>query len=127
MDEPLSYHIDVPAQRVHVIYHRQPTFEQWAATMKNILEDPRFKSGCGILLDRSKVPHPAATEYIHQMVDFIDTSSVQIGDSRWAIVVVDLSSFGMARMAELLSLTGKVRGFFVMEEAKAWLGAAGRN
>jgi len=127
MDAPLSYYIDLPVSRVHVVYHRQPTFEQWAATMKEILEDPRFKPGSGILLDRSKVPHPAATDYIHRMVDFIETSALQAGAARWAIVVVDLSSFGMARMAELLSMSGNVRGFFVMEEAKAWLSSAGRN
>ena len=95
--------------------------------MQQILDDPKFRAGSGILLDRSKVPHPAATDYIHRMVDFIDNNAIQNEDSRWAIVVVDLSSFGMARMAELLSLSGKVRGFFVMDEAKAWLAAPGRN
>src|ERR1700733_5083914 len=121
MEGPLYYEIQKPPGRVHVTYCTQPTFDQWAATMRSILREPHYEPGFGMLLDRSRVPHPAATAYIHQMVDFIERHAAQSGDARWAVLVADIGSYGMARMAEILGPTGKIRGFMVSEEAKAWL------
>jgi len=125
MGNPLAYEIDPRAGRVHVTYGTQPTFDQWAATMERIIGDPQYETGFGFLLDRSRVTRPASTDYIHRMVNFIESCADRNGDARWALLVVDLGSFGMARMAELLSLSGKIRAFFIMEEAKTWLATGG--
>ena len=124
MNSPLSYRIEPDTRRVHVTYRLQPSFEQWAAGMGAILRDPKFVPGFGFLLDRSRIPRPVKIDYIRQMVEFIEGHDAQSGGAYWAIVVVDLGSFGMARMAEILASSGKIRAFLQMEEAKAWLDAS---
>ncbi len=123
MEVPLIYEFFEAERRVHVTYCVQPTFDQWASTMEEIFCHPKFEGRFGFLLDRSRISRPASSEYIHQMVNFIESHAAQSGDARWALVVVDTASFGMARMAEVLSASDKIRAFFDMDEAKAWLAA----
>ena len=123
MKGPLKYEIDEAERRIHVTYCVQPTFDQWASTMEEIFRHPHFEGRFGFLLDRSRIARPASTDYIHRMVNFIESHAAQSGDARWALVVVDTASFGMARLAEVLSVSGKIRAFFNMDEAKAWLAA----
>jgi hypothetical protein len=123
MQVPLLYEIHEAERRIHVTYCVQPTFDRWVSTMEEIFRHPRFKARFGILLDRSRISRPASSDYIHRMVSFIESHAAQTGDARWALVVVDTASFGMARMAERLSASGRICAFFNMDEAKAWLAA----
>ena len=127
MDTPLVYKINPVERHVHVKYQAQPTFDQWESTMQEILHDPQYHAGFGFLLDRSHIWSPASTGYIHRLVDFAENHVAQSGGARWALLVVDFGSLGMARMAELLSLSAEIRAFLKFEEAKAWLAATDRN
>ena len=122
MECPLSYAISPTGQWVHVIYHEQPSFTQWSQTMAQILADPAYQLQTGVLLDRRTVLRPADTEYIKQMVNFIDRRQAVGWPSHWAILVGDPGSYGMGRMAEQLSdHSGSIRAFRELAEAIAWL------
>jgi len=127
MDAPLVYKINQAERHVHVKYGAQPTFDQWEFTMQEILHDPQYEAGFGFLLDRSHIWSPASTNHIHRLVDFIENHGAESGGARWALLVVDFGSLGMARMAELLSLSAEIRAFLNFDEAKAWLAAVHRN
>jgi hypothetical protein len=120
MNKPLYIEFDLERRNVRVVYQTQPSFEQWKATIKSVLEDPRFQSGFGIMLDRSRILSPATSEYMRSLVHFVDQYASE-DDVRWAIVTADLASFGMGRQAELSAFKVKDR-----TSAELWLcGAAG--
>ncbi|HEY3900554.1 MAG TPA: hypothetical protein VGM54_18245 [Chthoniobacter sp.] len=121
--DPLEYEFDISRRCVHVTYRAQPRFDEWEATMKGIFEDVRLEPAFGILLDRRDVPCAASTNYIRSMVRFIDAKAVRFGSTCWAIVVSDLTSFGVGRMAEQIAHTGTIRTFSQIEEAQTWLRA----
>jgi len=125
MNKPLYVEFDPERRNVRVVYQTQPSFEQWKTTIKSVLEDPRFQSGFGILLDRSRILSPATSEYMHSLVHFVDQQASQ-NDVRWAIVTSDLASFGMGRQAELSAFKATIRTFKDRTSAELWLcGAAG--
>ncbi len=122
MEWPLSYVIDAPKRMVFVTYHEQPSFAQWSQTMGRIFEEPDYQPQMGIVLDRRAVFRPAETEYVRQMVRYIDRRRATVGASGWAILVGNLGSYGMGRMAEQLSdCTQSIRTFKRLEEAESWL------
>lgn len=125
MEPPLSSTFEENLRRVQVVYARQPTIEEWITTMQSIFSDPRFQPGFGVLLDRRKVTKGANTEYIRKMVAFIDAREKQVGYTRWAILVTDIGSYGVGRMAEQIGSTNSIRTCRSMEEANIWL--AGRD
>jgi len=121
MKPPLSVEFDVRRRRAEVVYGAQPSFEEWQAIVESILQDPRFQSGFGILLNRSGIDKPASSAYMLRLVHFVDQSSKGNG-VRWAIVTSDVASFGMGRMAEQLAQAGTIRTFKDRREAELWLG-----
>ena len=126
MNPPLSVEIDVERRRAQVIYEAQPSFEQWQAAVEAILQDARFQSGFGILLDRSGIYSPASSAYMLRLVNFVDRNS-KGNDVRWAIVTSDPASFGMGRMAEQLAQTGAIRTFKDRLAAELWLCGKGSS
>ena len=120
MNQPLYVEFDVERRSVRVVYQTQPSFEQWKITIRGIIEDPRFQSGFGILLDRSRILKPATSEYMSRLVDFVDQNALEI-DARWAIVTSDLASFGMGRKAELAASKANIRTFRDRTAAEIWL------
>jgi hypothetical protein len=120
MNTPLSVEFDMERRRAQVIYEAQPSFEQWQATVEAILRDARFRTGFGILLDRSGIHRPASSAYMLRLVHFVDRNA-KGNDVRWAIVTSDLASFGMGRMAEQLAQTGTIRTFKDLRAAELWL------
>jgi hypothetical protein len=120
MNPPLSVVFDLECRRAQVVYEAQPSFEQWQATIEEILQDKRFRSGFGILLDRSRIPNPASSAYIHRLVDFADRHA-RDNVIHWAIVTCDITSFGMGRMAEQLAEAAKIRTFKNRRAAELWL------
>ena len=116
---PLEYEFDVTRRWVHVTYRMQPRFDEWETTMNAIFEDSRLEPEFGILLDRREVPRAASTTYIRSMVKYIDAQATKFGSIFWAIVVSDLTSFGVGRMAEQLAEAGTIRTFFRHREKPA--------
>lgn len=118
----MTYAIDVGHRIVRVVYHAQPTFQQWSETMECVFAEPGYRPDFGILLDRSHLSRPAEADYISQMALFIDYRQGRFGPSRWAILTGEIASFGMGRMAELLSShQSTIRPFHDRSEAEAWL------
>jgi hypothetical protein len=126
-ESPLQYEIDVPHRRVHVRYHRQPRFDEWETTMDEVFRDARLDTGFGIVLDRREVQRAASTDYIRRMVEFIDVKNEKFGQMLWAIVVADLTSFGVGRMAEQIANGATIRTFLNFEQALEWLGSSESN
>jgi hypothetical protein len=125
MNAPLFVEIDIERRCAQVVYDAQPSFDQWQATVEAILDDARFQSGFGILLDRSGIYGPASSDYMLRLVHFVNRNS-KSNNVRWAIVTADLDSFGMGRMAEQLAQTGTIRTFKDRLAAELWLGGKGR-
>jgi len=123
MDSPLEYEIDLARRCVVVTYHHQPTFAEWAETMEFIFGDPKYEPGLGMLMDRRFLLAPATTEYIRRLVAFIEANHGRTAGARWALLVADIGSYGMARMAEQLGRGHSIRSFRVWEGALAWLAA----
>jgi hypothetical protein len=120
MNQPLYVEFDAERRSVRVVYQTQPSFEQWETTIKAVLEDPRFRSGFGILLDRSRILRPATSEYMDRLVDFVDQRAGGL-DARWAILASDLASFGMGRKAESMASKANIRTFRDRNAAEIWL------
>ena len=120
MTKPLYVEFDVEHRSVRVVYQTQPSFEQWKTTMKEVIEDPRFQPGFGILLDRSRILKPATSEYMSRLVDFVDQQAPEI-DARWAIVASDLASFGVGQKAEMSASKASIRTFTDRNAAELWL------
>jgi hypothetical protein len=120
MNQPLYVEFDVACRRVRVVYQSQPSFEQWKTTMKAVLEDPRFQTGFGVLLDRSRILKAATSEYMDRLVAFIDEHTLE-KHARWAIVTSDLDSFRMGQKAEQSTDNANIRAFKDRSEAERWL------
>src|SRR5437868_1272505 len=116
MTTPLSYQIDSERRVVRVRYHAQPEFLEWAAAMRSIFKEAAFGRGFGILLDRQDITEAASALYIRQMVRFIETEGVAAGTGRWAVLVSNLVSFGVGRMAQGWSSTDTIGVFTVEKE-----------
>ena len=89
--------------------------------MEAILADGRYQPGYGFIMDRRNITRPASTHYIRRLVNFIGFHRLQSGNAKWALVVGDMASFGMARMAEGLDPSETIRAFREIEEARVWL------
>jgi hypothetical protein len=124
MNPPLSYDIDHVRGEVCVTYWEQPAFEEWARTMRTIFADGRYQRGFGFLMDRRSIIGPASTTYMQRLVQFVGVHRKDSGAARWAFVVSDAASFGMARMAEGLDTYETIRAFRDIEEARDWLASA---
>ncbi len=91
--------------------------------MDTIFVDSRLDPGFGIVLDRREVTRAASTGYIRRMVEFIDLKCEKFGRTPWAIVVSDLTSFGVGRMAEQIASAATIRTFRDLDQARHWLDA----
>ncbi|MEP6672921.1 MAG: hypothetical protein ABJF10_27405 [Chthoniobacter sp.] len=121
MKRPLIYTIDPARRSVHVTYRSQPLFAEWESTMEQIFSDPAYVPGFGLLLDRRYIMHPADGEYIRSMVAYMEKNDTRTNGARWAILVTDPGSFGMARMAEQLAPSDHIRAFRELEKAWEWV------
>lgn len=114
-----SFHEDIRVARVTILV--DPTYQEWSQLMEQLFGDERYQRGSGILVDRRRAPVPRTKDVreIMRFVDRHDTSDVTRG---WALVVGDLGSYGMGRMAQELSENENSLGVFrVVEDAVAWL------
>ncbi|MDR3406737.1 MAG: hypothetical protein P4L99_29900 [Chthoniobacter sp.] len=121
MRRPLNYEFDVARRCVHVRYDAQPVFEEWEETMERIFSDPAYVPGFGMLLDRRYVMHPADPEYMRRLVAFVENNNTRSSGARWALLVTDTGSFDMAKMAEQLAPSERIRAFRELEKAREWI------
>ena len=121
MEPPLGYQIDTSRRYVLVTYRRQPAIQEWSATMDTIFTDPMRDPSFGILLDRRRVASPASTEYIRKMVAGIEALNAKHGEVPWALLVSDVASFGVGRMAEQMGRSDAIRAFLELGEAEDWI------
>jgi len=118
----LEYSLHPGARMAIVKYRLQPDFEEWSRTMQRLFRDPAYGRGFAILFDRRGVHHPASVTHVEQVVQFLDDRRADGTIRRWAVVVADLASFGMGRMAEQLThWDDSNRAFRDTAEAEAWL------
>ena len=125
MPSALSFAIDTSRPVAVLTYHEQPTFAEWSETMDRLLSDADGNPRLGVILDRRYVFLPADALYIRHMVRFLDDRRAAGKLGRCAIVVTDIGSYGMGRMAEeITNLPNSIRTFRNLHDAKEWLAGA---
>ncbi len=120
--EPLAYQIDEERGLVLITVDRQPSLEDWRATLDCLLGDQRFQEGFSVVTDRRGVPPPEA-EYVRSAIRSLADRFGGHPPMRWATVAPPgLVAFGMGRMAELVGESAGVtfRVFQTLEEAILW-------
>jgi hypothetical protein len=122
---PLGYAINRGKRYVLLLYRGNPSAEEWTNAVGRALMDPAYLPGYGFLLDRRKATGPPTTEFIRAVVAFSEAHRAVLADSRWAVVVGDAASFGMARMGQMLAVDLEIEVFTDMTEAEAWLQTRG--
>ncbi len=97
-----------------------------ALTVERLLADPELRVGLDLLSDHSQLDFTATTELVRAIPALLDRLGARLGRFRCAVVVPRDASYGMARMAEVLSEGGmaQVRAFRSAEEAEGWLAVA---
>lgn len=99
------------------------------AAIAAALASPEYRPGTGLLHDarRRATGAPSAAQ-VKARVLFLVRQAHTYGVTRWATVVVDSASYGMGRMAEVLttqladsSRPVEFRVFTDLAEAEAWL------
>ena len=116
-----TYEFDLLRHRVMVSVTGSPEFEDAEQLINQITTDPLYQPGFDVLVDRRRAP-ACNSEYIRRIVRLVDSLHSRIGSTRWAVVVSDLESFGMGRMAGLLTeYPESIRPFKRMSEAEQWL------
>ncbi|MEO8449253.1 MAG: hypothetical protein ABI647_05650 [Gemmatimonadota bacterium] len=118
---PLGYTINRNNGYVLVVYRGNPTIAQWTAVMRRALSDPAYQTGFGFLLDRRLAKGPPTTPFVRATLAFSEANRARLGASRWAVVVTDAASFGMARMGQILAEHQQIGAFTDMASAEAWL------
>jgi hypothetical protein len=119
----LSYDIDV-ASRLVVLTCGDVTLERWRRTMGQVVADPRFRIGFGVLVDCRTATLAPETQDVVGVVDFLANRRARLGLSRWAVVVEEPAGYGMARMTAAIAESAglELRAFRTMDEALEWLG-----
>jgi hypothetical protein len=123
----ISFSIDTEAGIVTLDYTGDPSFGEWASTMDAVLRDAAFRTGYGILIDRSRLKKIPETQYIRRVVEYVRAHESLFGDSRVATLVSSTGAYGMARMSQILldDSTARVKAFTDRAAALKWLHDAG--
>lgn len=121
MDTPLVYAIEPERHRVLVIYLGQPDLLEWAHVMEQIFNDPLYRPGFDIVLDRRTLTTPPTAGCLKGFVQFVEMVSAQTQKARWAVVLASEGLFDLSALAVERGLVGRIRGFTRMEDAQDWL------
>jgi len=107
---------------VRLVYQGGPSFEEWERTMRAVLADPAYQRGFPFLVDR-RFDEPTSRDTLRRVIHFLSLNEAELAESRWAIVVSSLASYGMARMKQGLGgdLPMPIQVFMDMGEAERWL------
>jgi hypothetical protein len=118
----MTYSINKDLRVVYCSYTGSPEFDEWANTMQSVFRDPAFEPGFSFLMDRRLATIAPTTDYIELIAAFTQEHKAELCNSRVAIVVSEISSYGMVRMAQgLIGDTEYTQVFTDVEKAKKWL------
>ena len=123
---PLTFSIDAARGIVHLVFTGNPTFDEWAQVMTEVLEHPDFRPGIGVISDRRGIPVPSA-DYVRSAIEFSHAHPA-LSSCLYALIVSDTASYGMARMGQILGddLRAPIGIFRTPEEAEDWIVAHNR-
>ncbi len=82
-------------------YDEAPSLEDWIATVTEVKKDPRWPDVTAVIADRSRVA-PPTTEFSHGVAAYLLSTREDYHGCRFALVVRDPASFGMARLTQIL-------------------------
>jgi hypothetical protein len=126
----ITAEVDAERRLVRLRYNgAPPTFDEWTQAMREIFRDPAYEPGFDFVVDRRAVGPPSG-EFVRSTIAFRQRHSNDLSYGRWAVVVRDPTSYGMARMAEMMmDAFGVEQAVFKdVDKAEAWLlGAEARK
>lgn len=120
--EILPYEVDEALGVVLVRLPRQPSLEEWIATIEALVCDARWSDGFSVITDRRMLPAPDG-QYVRSAIRAIADRFATRASMRWCTVAPPGAlAFGMGRMAELVGESSGVtfRMFESLDEAMTW-------
>jgi hypothetical protein len=117
--------VDPVRRRITFHYQEAQTIEDWLAAMDRALAHPDYRAGFDVLVDRRGGIVPSSTSFIHTLADYVRAHH-ELHGIRWAAVVDQPATYGMARMWEALveDVGLETHIFRSLDEAEQWLGRA---
>ena len=121
---PFSYTID--PQLGLVRFHpgdSLPSLQELETVLDQLAQDPLFKPGFGVLVDRRHFTVEPDVGYVRGGISAIAARQARFGNTRWASITSHLASYGMGRMAEAYAEHRGVLYRIFTDEAEAmeWL------
>ena len=122
----IRYDFDDSGAVVRLTYEGELTVRQWTTVMGEVLQDARWQPGTVVLADRRR-SDPPTTQFVREMADYVAGHADAFRQCRWAVVVDDIASFGMARMGQELLEPFNVSYeiFEDMASAERWIARKG--
>lgn len=120
---PSSYSIDPARRIVFLKWNGNLTYLEWEARMSAVLDDPDFDPTFSFLSDW-RTAQPPSVDHVKQGIQFIQRRSAELAERcKWAVVVSEIVTFGMARMGSTLAQKTPlwVEPFHDYDEALDWL------
>ncbi len=120
---PYQYRIDTERSILRIDISDPTSYEEIVEGVQQLIADPALYEGLQVLNDQRNLDFLASPDLIKSLPPLFTELGSRIGPHRTAIVVSSKASFGMTRMAELISNDGpaEIRPFWSLEEAEAWL------
>ena len=117
----VQWRIDPQKRIVYLTFLENPTLLEVMSILSEIFAHPDYQSDYGFLADRRKVG-PPTTDYMKGATEVARHHKAQL-QGPWATVVTGLTSYGMARMGEILAepIGIQERVFTDLAEAEVWL------
>jgi hypothetical protein len=118
------YRIDVARRFVTLYWSEFPSAARLREVVEEAVADSEFRPGMNFLWNRKPGPaKPASTEYLREMLYFLQMLAERVGPHSWAIVGHNPADFGKARVLEAISDGTKVtiRAFKSAGDAEEWL------
>jgi hypothetical protein len=118
----MEYSIEPSTRLVRLKYSGAVSFEEWAATMKAVFGNARYRPGFRFLVDR-RLAFAPTTEYVERAVAFARRHRGEVSGSRWALVIAGSGTFGMMQLGQMLAkdLPTESCVFKNVDEAERWL------
>ncbi len=120
---PITHTVEPENCLVKLCVSGRLTVVESLAAVDEVVADPLFEPGYGILSDHRAIEEPATPELIRAMIGHMQARAAALGAARMAVIVSHPASFGMMRMlqarAEGIGLP--VRIFKDETAARRWL------
>jgi hypothetical protein len=123
---PITFTIDPAARLVVYIVEGNASLEEAIEFLDTVVGHPEFQRGFNFLGDRRDVVKGQSSGYVYGIVEDIKSRQDALSPCKWAVIVTDDYSYGMARMWNLLAAKTKIEivPFRRGKEAVNWLGVS---